>query len=358
MEDAKNTEIMEKEYAENGIPKENAQGLVTIILIALLIAVFLISFTIGRYPIALDQLIKAFYLKITGSTTSLKDTTQAVLFAVRLPRIISAVLVGAALSVSGATFQGLFRNPMVSADILGASAGAGFGAAVAILLSFGTVGIQLSSFAFGLGAVALTYTISKVVGRGSSPILVMVLTGMVVQALFTSSISLTKYVADPESKLPEITFWLMGGLSSITMSDIKIAIIPMLAGVIPLMLIRWKLNALSFGDEEAQSLGIDTKKMRALTIVCSTLLTASTVSISGMIGWVGLVIPHLARMIVGPNYKALLPASLLIGGIFMLIVDDLARCLFAEEIPLGILTAMIGAPFFIYLLLKGKKGWL
>ncbi|MBU3092326.1 iron ABC transporter permease [Clostridium sp. CF011] len=346
------------DYTKNEIQKRTGQNLIVFILIVSLIATFIVSFTIGRFPISLNQLIKTFYLRITGNEALLKDTTQSVLFDVRLPRIIAAILVGSALSVSGATFQGLFKNPMVSADILGASAGAGFGAAVAILLSLGTVWIQLLSFVFGFAAVALTYAISKAVGRGSSQMLVLILTGMVVQALFTSSISLTKYVADPDSKLPAITFWLMGGLSSITMNDIKIVLIPMLLGVIPLMLIRWKLNVLSFGDEEAKSLGIDTTKMRAITIVCSTLLTASTVSICGMIGWLGLVIPHLARMIVGPNYKVLLPASFLIGGIFMLAVDDLARCLFAVEIPLGILTAMIGAPFFIYLLLNGKKGWL
>jgi len=343
---------------KNKLSHKIDHNLIIFILITLLIVTFIISFTIGRYPISLKQLITAFYLRITGNAASLNDINQAVLFDVRLPRIIAAILVGSALSVSGATFQGLFKNPMVSSDILGASAGAGFGAAVAILFSLGPVWIQLLSFIFGFAAVALSYAISKVVGRESSPILVLVLTGMVVQALFTSCISLTKYVADPDSKLPAITFWLMGGLSSITISDIKIVLIPMLLGVIPLMLVRWKLNVLSFGDEEAQSMGIDTTRIRAITIICATLLTASTVSICGMIGWVGLVIPHLARMVVGPNYKVLLPASLLIGGIFMLAVDDIARCLFAMEIPLGILTAMIGAPFFIYLLLKGNRGWI
>ncbi|MBU3181113.1 FecCD family ABC transporter permease [Clostridium psychrophilum] len=357
MSNDKNTETIKKEYIGNEPSKKITQNAIIFILIVLLIVAFIISFTLGRYPISFNQLINAFYLKITQNGAS-NNTVQAVLFDVRLPRIIAAILVGSVLSVSGAAFQGLFKNPMVSSDILGASAGAGFGAAIAILLSLGSIWIQLLSFSFGLAAVALTYFISKAVGRGSSPILVLILTGMVVQALFTSFISLTKYVADPDSKLPAITFWLMGGLSSITMNDIKIILIPMLLGLIPLMLVRWKLNVLSFGDEEAQSMGIDTNKVRTITIICATLLTASTVSICGMIGWVGLVIPHLARMIVGPNYKVLLPASLLVGGIFMLGVDDVARCMFAMEIPLGILTAMIGAPVFIYLLLKGKRGWM
>lgn len=333
---------------------------VIVFLTILLVAAFLISFTVGRYSISLKQLMEIFYFKILGVTyTGINsDMVDTVIFKVRLPRIIAAILVGAALSVSGASFQGLFKNPMVSADILGASAGAGFGAAVALLLSFNTAGVQLLSFAFGLSAVALTYAISTKIGRGSSPILVLVLTGMVVTALFTSVISLTKYVADPDGKLPVITFWLMGGLSSITVANLKMLIPPVILSLIPLLLLRWRMNIFSFGEEEAQSLGINTARLRTIIIICSTILTASTVSVSGMVGWVGLVIPHLARMLVGPNYKILLPTSLLLGGIYLLVVDDFARCLFTMEIPLGILTSMIGAPFFIYLLLKGKRGWL
>jgi iron complex transport system permease protein len=180
---------------------------------------------------------------------------------------------------------------------------------------------------------------------------------MVVAALFTSFTSITKYVADPYEKLPLITFYLMGGLDAVTVKDVKILLVPMVIGLIPLILLRWKFNVISFGDEEAESLGVDTSKLRLVSILCSTLMTAGAVSISGMIGWVGLVIPHIARMIVGPNFKILLPASLLIGSIFLLLVDDIARCAFPVEIPLGILTSLIGAPFFIYLLIKGKKGW-
>lgn len=334
---------------------KRGQEMALFVLIVLLAAAFIISFSVGRYGVPLNQLLDSFYAKITGHPDS--GVIDTVIFEVRLPRIIAAILVGGALSMSGASYQGLFRNPMVSGDILGASAGAGFGAVIAMLFSFSTVGIQISAFIFGLGSVALTYLISSKIGRGNSPVLVLVLTGMIVTALFTSGISLIKYVADPDSKLPEITFWLMGGLSSITVDDLKIVLIPILIGSIPLLLLRWKLNILSFGEEEAQSLGINTTKLRTIIIVCSTILTASTVAISGMVGWVGLVIPHLARMIVGPNYKVLLPASLLLGGIYLLAVDDLARCLFSAEIPLGILTSMIGAPFFIYLLLNGKRGW-
>ena len=194
-------------------------------------------------------------------------------------------------------------------------------------------------------------------GRGNDSTLLLVLTGMVVTSLFSSAIALIKYVADPDLKLREITFWLMGGLSAIRMNDLKIILIPMILGAVPLLLLRWRLNVLSFGDEEAQAMGIDTSRLRLITIICSTLLTASTVSIGGIIGWVSLVIPHLARMLVGPNYSILLPTSLLVGGLYLLIVDNVARCMFAMEIPLGILTSVIGAPFFIYLLMHGKRGW-
>lgn len=330
---------------------------VLLTLSVLLLAAFVASFTIGRYGIPLNQLFEILLAKLFGFPAVWDSTVETVLFKVRLPRLLAAILVGAALSLSGATYQGLFKNPMVSADILGASAGAGFGAAIAMLLSFDPYGIQLMSFAFGLGAVAITTAVSSVVGRGDNSTLLLVLTGMVVTSLFSSAIALIKYVADPDLKLREITFWLMGGLSAIRMDDLQIVLIPMIIGAIPLLLLRWKLNVLSFGDEEAQAMGIDTSRLRLITIICSTLLTASTVSISGIVGWVGLVIPHLARMIVGPNYSVLMPTSLLIGGIYLLLVDNVARCMFAMEIPLGILTSVIGAPFFIYLLIHGRRGW-
>ncbi|HBC97393.1 MAG TPA: iron ABC transporter permease [Clostridium sp.] len=323
----------------------------------LLIITILVSLTIGKYSISLPQFFNALVSKILGRSAAKANVVETVLFDVRAPRILSALMVGAALSVSGTTYQGLFRNPMVSPDILGASAGAGFGAALGILLSFNDFGIQVSAFLFGLTAVMITYLISTMISRDNNATLVLVLTGMVVAALFTSFTSITKYVADPYEKLPLITFYLMGGLDAVTVKDVKILLVPMVIGLIPLILLRWKFNVISFGDEEAESLGVDTSKLRLVSILCSTLMTAGAVSISGMIGWVGLVIPHIARMIVGPNFKILLPASLLIGSIFLLLVDDIARCAFPVEIPLGILTSLIGAPFFIYLLIKGKKGW-
>lgn len=329
-----------------------------LILATLPMLAILISLAIGRYSISLPEFFYVISSKVFGLNTGEPNTIETVLFNVRIPRIFSALMVGAALSVAGATYQGLFKNPMVSPDILGASAGAGFGAALGILLSFSAFGVQISAFLFGLAAVTVTYLISVVIGRGNNATLVLVLTGMVVAALFSSFISITKYVADPYEKLPTITFYLMGGLASVTMKDIKILLIPLIVGIIPLVLLRWKLNVLSFGDEESKALGIDTSKLRIIIILCSTLITAGAVSISGMIGWIGLIIPHMARMIVGPNFKVLLPASLFIGSTFLLLVDDIARCAFSTEIPLGILTSLIGAPFFIYLLIKGRRGWI
>ncbi|MCI1945712.1 FecCD family ABC transporter permease [Clostridium luticellarii] len=345
-------------YMSNSIGKEKRkQNSVMIGLTIIPIIAFILSLTLGRYGIPLSQLFNIFTSKILNLSVTWPETLETVLFQVRIPRIIAAMMVGAALAAAGATYQGLFKNPMVSPDILGASAGAGFGAAVAILMSFNVIGIQFSAFLIGLAAVILTYTIASIIGKGDNAILVLVLTGMVISTLFSSFVSITKYVADPESKLPAITFWLMGGLSSVSARDVMILIIPLVLGIVPILLLRWKLNVLSFGEEEAQAMGIDTRKIRVIVIICSTLLTAASVSISGMIGWVGLIIPHVARLVVGPNYKILLPASMLIGSTFLLLVDDVARSAFTVEIPLGILTAIIGAPMFIYLLIKGKRGW-
>jgi iron complex transport system permease protein len=277
---------------------------------------------------------------------------ETVVFMIRLPRVTAALLIGGALAMAGTSYQGLFRNPMISPDILGASAGAGFGACLGILYSFGPIGMQLSAFLFGIGAVALVYLISTIIGRGNAAILVLVLTGVLVSTLFGSMTSILKIVADPSNKLPALVFWLMGGLATVNRKDVLLMSIPLIIGVIPLMLLRWKMNVLAFGEEEAQSIGVNTRKIRPIIII-----TAAAVSVSGVIGWVGLIIPHMARFLVGPNHKMLLPASVLMGGTFLLIVDDVARCSFGVEIPLGILTSFIGAPFFIFLLTRGRKGW-
>ncbi|MCE7699182.1 MAG: iron ABC transporter permease [Methanobacterium paludis] len=327
----------------------------TTALILLPILVFLGSFLIGRYPVSPTDVLVAIVSVFVPIKTNLSSAIYTVVWDIRLPRIVAAMIVGAALSISGASFQGTFQNPLVSPDILGVSAGAGFGAALAILLSFSTVMIQVTAFIFGLIAVSLTYFLSK--SFKGDTMLMMVLGGIAIGSLFSAFISCIKYVADPESKLPEIVYWLMGSLSTVDSSSVMMILIPVLIGFTVLLLLRWRLNVLSMGDEEARSLGVDTEKLRIIVILCCTLLTSAAVSISGIIGWVGLVIPHVTRMIVGPDHKKLLPASISIGAVFLLVVDDICRTATSIEIPLGILTAIIGAPFFIYLLKKGYEGW-
>lgn len=324
------------------------------LLALLLAAVVLVSLAVGRYAISPSEL---FFLITGGEARVGNKASEAVLFHVRLPRIASAILVGAALAAAGASFQGIFKNPMVSPDLLGASAGAGFGVALGILLGLPVLGIQLVAFFAGLVAVGLTCLISARLARDQDSVLVMVLSGIVVSSVFMSFIALIKSVADPYSKLPAITFWLMGSLSAVTAADAWMLAVPIAVGLIPLGLLRWRLNVLSLGDEEARALGINTSRMRLVVIMCATLMTSASVAVGGVIGWVGLIIPHLARLVVGPDFRVLLPASLLMGGCYLLLVDDLGRSASNTEIPLGVLTSLIGAPFFVYLLARLKRGW-
>lgn len=319
----------------------------------LLVAIILVSLSIGRYPLKILDIISFIF---TGKSSD--SNVAVVLMNVRLPRITAAIVAGAALSVAGAAYQGMFRNPMVSPDILGVSSGAGFGASLAILLSLNIIGIQILSFTFGLAAVFLSYSISKSIGKSHDKTLMLVLSGMVVGTLFTSLISLMKFLAETDTKLPAITFWLMGSLAGVNTSDLKVVVPVVLAGIIPLLLLGWRLNVLSFGEEEAMSLGLNTERFRFIIILCASLITASVISITGHIGWVGLIIPHLARNIIGPDNKYLIPFSFLIGSSFLLLVDDLARSISSLEIPLGIITSIIGAPFFlIFLKRTSHKTW-
>jgi len=320
-----------------------------------LVILFIISFLIGRYSISPYEVIMALFTGFFHIQTNLSPAIYTVVWDIRMPRIAAAMVVGAALSISGASFQGIFRNPLVSPDILGVSAGAGFGAALAILIGSSPLIIQIMAFLTGLTAVSLTYFLSKSF-RGDAT-LMMVLGGIAIGALFAAFTSCIKYVADPYSKLPEIVFWLMGSLATVNAQSVSMIIIPILIGFSVLLMVRWRINVLSMGDEEARSLGVDTEKLRIVVILCCTLLTAAAVSISGIIGWVGLVIPHIARIFVGPDHKKLLPFSIILGAAFLLSVDDICRTVTAVEIPLGIVTAMIGAPFFIYLLQRGYEGW-
>jgi iron complex transport system permease protein len=269
---------------------------------------------------------------------------------------LAAALVGGALAAAGAAYQGLFRNPLVSPDILGVSTGAGLGAVLGIFLSLPVFAIQLLAFIVGLATVALVYTITACV-RGRDTILALVLAGVVVGSLAGACISLIKILADPYDQLPAMTFWLLGSLASLRNADLAVAAPLVLIGLVPLMLLRWRINVLSLGDEEAKALGINVEALRAVVVVAATLMTASVVAVSGVIGWIGLVMPHLARMIVGPNFDRLLPTSMLMGASYLLLVDTFARTMARIEVPLGILTALLGAPFFLWLLARGREGW-
>lgn len=322
-----------------------------LILILTFITIFLASFFIGRYKVSPFTAIKIMLGQVLPLGKTWSSAEQSVVLNIRLPRILAASLIGASLSVAGVAFQGMFRNPMVSPDLLGASTGAGFGAALAILLGASYFTTTLFSFIFGLVAVFLAYFISK--ASKTRTTLSLVLAGIVVGSLFQSGTSFIKLIADTESQLPAITYWLMGSLTSIKSRDVQFAFLPIIIGLIPLLLLRWRINILTVSEAEAKSLGIQTSRLRLVVIICATLITSASVSISGMIGWVGLVIPHFCRMIFGQNYKRLIPTSAIMGAAYLTLVDNIARTLTSAEIPIGILTAFVGAPFFILLIVKG-----
>lgn len=323
-------------------------------LLALLTAAFFASFLLGRYDLTAGDVLGTF-LAWTGLEPG--ERTAAVVIELRLPRIIGAVFVGAALSVSGATYQVMFRNPMVSPAILGVSAGAAFGAAFAILWGVPAALVHGMTFAGGLTAVAITYAVGVKFCRGGNTTLAIILAGIIVSTFFTSLLSMIKFAADPYDKLPVIVYWLMGSLAAVSLDSLLLPMISMAAAFLPLYLLRWRINLLSFGDEEAQTLGIPVEHLRLIVILCATLMTAAAVSLSGIIGLVGLIVPHLVRFITGPDFRFLLPGSALMGALFLLLADNLARTLWTMEIPLGILTSLFGVPFFLYLLIKYHHGW-
>lgn len=318
---------------------------------AVFLAVLLGSLLLGRYALSPGQLVHMLWTRITGGAADWPISDDKVVFAVRLPRVAAAALVGAALAVSGAAYQGMFRNPMVSPDILGASTGAGFGAAVAILLGAGYFGISAAAFCCGLLAVAAAWLVSRL--SKADQAVALILAGMMISSLFSAGTSFVKLVADTQQQLPAITYWLMGSLSSIKDKDVVFLAIPVALGMIPLFFLRWRMNLLTVGEEEAQSMGVNTRRLRGAVIVCATLLTSASVAVSGMIGWVGLVIPHFCRMLFGYDYRRLIPAGALFGAAFLLAVDGIARLVTTGELPLGILTAFVGAPLFLYLIATG-----
>lgn len=322
-----------------------------------MVAIFLISMTQGIYPLSLHEIFQIIG-SLLGLSTEYTHNGWVAFMNVRLPRLTACIFVGAALSVSGAAYQGIFHNPMVSPDLLGASSGAAFGACVSILLSASILVQQLSAFVCGIAAVVLTLAISSIVSRRENNTTTLVLTGMVVSSLFSAGVSITKLLADTDSQLGEITFWLMGSMASIKLSALPILIVPVIISLVPLLLLSYRLNPLSFGDEEARTLGVNVKAVRLVMIGCATLATSASVAGCGMVGWIGLVIPHLMRFLVGPDYKYLLPASAMGGAIFLMLVDNITRIFFTVEVSIGILTALIGAPFFLILLVRGRESWL
>jgi iron complex transport system permease protein len=317
---------------------------------AALAVLVLVAFAVGRYPVSVSDLASL----LAGG--SVPENVQTVVMQVRGPRVLAALVVGAALAAAGTAYQGMFRNPLVSPDVLGVSTGAALGAVLAIFMDLGILGVQLLAFAGGLGAVGLVYAVGSRL-RGHDPLLALVLTGVVIGTLLGSAIALIKYLADPYNQLPAITYWLLGSLASISPSDLAVAAPLALLGLAPMLLLRWRMNLLALPEDEARALGVDTRRLRTLVVACATLMTASVVAISGIIGWVGLLIPHAARLLVGPDFGRLLPLAMLMGAAFMLAVDTLCRTLVAIEVPPGVLTALIGTPFFLWLFALARRTW-
>ncbi len=320
-----------------------------------LLAVVIVSLCLGRYSCNPADLFGTLYHAAFEPDAPWDESLSIAIFNIRIPRVLCVVLVGAALSVAGASYQGMFKNPLVSPDLLGASAGASFGACLGMLMNCGNLTIQLLAFCFSMLAVGCAVWLTRIVR--SDMLLGLVLGGILVSTLFQSGTSIIKLVADADDKLPAITFWLMGSFANITLKDFFLVLGPMILGFGLLIWQRWKLNVLSFGEEEARALGINTRTTQLIVIFASTLITACSVAIAGVIGYIGLVVPHLARAIVGPNYRVLLPTSMLIGATFLLVVDNVSRLLFATEIPIGILTSIVGVPFFIFIYRKNLRGW-
>ncbi len=312
-----------------------------------------ISLMLGRYPIDPGQAVAMLVNCIVPLDVTWTEQQSTLFFNVRLPRILLALMVGCCLSVAGAAYQGTFQNPLVSPDILGASQGAAFGAAIAILLGFTGAAVSVSAFCFAMVTVLMVLLISA--RAKGNHMMVVVLAGVMVSSLFQAAVSYCKLVADPSDELADITYWLMGSLTGAKMSQVATVFPILFVGCAFLFALRWRINILTMGDDEASTMGVNARLIRIVVIIAATFVTAACVSVTGMIGWVGLVIPHLCRMLVGADYRKLIPASMLMGAGFLLLVDDSARLATTAEIPIGILTAFVGAPFFLYLITRRKR---
>ena len=325
-------------------------------LVILILACSLLSLCMGQFHIEPGRVLREMVTRPAPGTGP--DTVRTTLFNIRIPRIIMALLAGAGLAASGAAFQSLFANPLATPDTLGVANGASFGAALGILIGGNALTVKSMALLFGIAAVALVFAVTRGMGQASPSMLMIILAGMVISSLFSALVSLIKYVADPQDVLPVITFWLMGRFSGVTRKSMLYSLPLISAGVLIIFMLRFRLNALSLSEDEAKALGINLRRIRYLVIGAAALTTAAVVSVCGVIGWVGLLVPHIARMLFGNDNRYVIPASVLMGGLFMLLTDLLARCVNAAEIPVSIITAVIGAPVFIILLRKtgGLKG--
>ena len=355
----------EQELTANTVFDRKVSGKVKLGIGLGFLVILVLSVGLGRYTIQLGygplDTLKVIWLHFANPEALTREADAGLhgldgsIFTDRLPRIILVLLVGAALSTAGAAYQGMFKNPLVSPDLLGASAGASLGACLAMLAGQADIVVQLGAFCGGLVAVGITVWLRNMIK--SDAILGLVLAGMLVSSLFQSGMSFVKLVADTNNQLPTITYWLMGSFHSSQWKDVALAIVPMLVGFALMLSQAWKLNVMSFGDDEARAMGVNTRRARLIVIFGATLVASTSVAVSGIIGWVGLVIPHFARAMVGPNYKALLPACMFVGAAYLLVIDDLARLLLTVEIPIGILTAVLGVPFFLVIFRKTNTGW-
>ncbi|MEN6475075.1 MAG: iron ABC transporter permease [Syntrophaceae bacterium] len=326
-----------------------------LVLLGALFVLGLLSLGLGRLNIPPATVMRIVAGRFIPLASNWSATWESVIWDVRFPRLMAGMLVGGGLAMSGASFQGIFRNPLVSPHILGVSAGAGFGAALGLLFSGHIIVVQALAFFFGVVTVAITYALSRT--YRSSQMLMLVLSGIIVGGFFSALLSLVKYIADPLNKMPAIVFWLLGSLNNVSNADLATTAPIFLSGMLAIILVRWRINLLAMGDDDARALGVHTARFRGLIIFCATIITSAAVCISGVIGWIGLVIPHMGRILVGPDHKLLVPASTLLGAIFLVLVDLCSRNLLAVEIPIGILTGLIGAPIFAWLLHKNRSGW-
>lgn len=339
---------------KNGVvSRRSAEMMIAVLLVGLAI-VAVASLGIGRYDIPFARVIAILASPLSPPDVAVTPTEANVVFTVRMPRILLAALTGAGLALSGAALQGVFRNPLVGPQVVGVSSGAAFGGTLAILLSFPRYGLLGSAFAFGLSALALVYALNGVVARRN--ILALVLAGVVVTGFFGALVSLLQYLADTEDKLPAMVFWLLGSFATANWDKLLLVATPVLAGSAVLIGLRWRINLLSMGDEDARTLGVRVEPLRWLVLLLVSCIVAAQVAVSGVIGWVGLVVPHMARMLVGPDHRAMMPASMILGALYLLIIDTVARIATSTEIPLGILTALIGTPVFALVLRQTQRG--